>query len=164
MAYKVIFSAARDGGSMARIEGMISFPDRSWHPAPQPGEEWEVEVIGQNSRKTVCFLGPIRKIDREKEKRIGALVDAAFNQKRRWGECLRGGRFLIPYNMVYEKVAEEWVDRAEFRFNPYKGVIDAEGDLAAFFEEVATRVAHWERVALEENLDFRAMCEKIKSS
>ena len=54
MCYKVKFSE-----KPVRIRGRVSFPKRGWNPSP--GEEWVVEVAGENARRTVYFLSPIRR-------------------------------------------------------------------------------------------------------
>lgn len=58
---KVIFQSARESGVMTRINGRVAFPDRRWtktHPLPQPGDEWEITVSGENQKQTVYFLLP----------------------------------------------------------------------------------------------------------
>jgi hypothetical protein len=56
---KVKFASARDGGVMAKIDGKVSFPERRG-PQPKPGEEWLVEITGQNPKGTVNFLKCVR--------------------------------------------------------------------------------------------------------
>ncbi len=61
----VDFERGRRGDVMTRIGGRVAFPDRrAWRgfPAPQAGDEWEVEVVGENPRGTVYFLRPIRRL------------------------------------------------------------------------------------------------------
>lgn len=64
MTEKIVkFQAARDGGVMTKVNGIIAFPDRkAWgkYPLPQAGEEWEVVVCGQSPDKRVVFLAPVR--------------------------------------------------------------------------------------------------------
>lgn len=56
------FSAARDGGVMAIIDGKISFPGRrDWGKRqPLPGETWEVTITGSNASGRVNFLRAVR--------------------------------------------------------------------------------------------------------
>jgi len=62
----VEFRPARKGGVMARVGGRVAFPDRgAWSrrrfPPPRVGDRWLVKVSGENSRKTVYFLTPIKR-------------------------------------------------------------------------------------------------------
>lgn len=62
----VIFEVGRDGAPMCRIGGKVSFPERRG-VKPAVGDEWEVEITGQNKSGSVNFLRLVR--------RVGGLVD-----------------------------------------------------------------------------------------
>ena len=67
----VEFERGRRGDAMTRIGGRVAFPDRrAWRgfPDPQVGDEWEVEIAGENPRGTVYFLRPIRRISTAAER------------------------------------------------------------------------------------------------
>jgi len=67
MYYKVTFVPARNGGVMARVVGKVAFPARFWSPPPKEGEEWIVEIAGENPRGTVYFLRPVKRWEGTKE-------------------------------------------------------------------------------------------------
>jgi len=64
---KVRFRPARNGGVMTRVAGKVAFPARSWSPPPKEGEEWIVEIAGENPRGTVYFLRPVKRWEGTKE-------------------------------------------------------------------------------------------------
>lgn len=55
---------SREGGLMAEHDRRYGFLDRRYHGphSPRPGEEWEVEVVGENPRKTVFFWRPVGRV------------------------------------------------------------------------------------------------------
>ena len=50
-----MFESGRNGSVMAKIDGVVSFPERNGKQ-PKPGEVWEVEIISKNSTGKVNFL------------------------------------------------------------------------------------------------------------
>jgi hypothetical protein len=63
--YIVKFQRGRDGGLLTRIEGIIAFPQRNdpFLTSLRPGDEWEVEVVGQSRSGNALFLQLIRRGD-----------------------------------------------------------------------------------------------------
>jgi hypothetical protein len=61
-SFVVTFQEAKGGGSMTIVNSRISFPERSGKQ-PNPGETWEVELAGENPKKTVYFLKLHHKIE-----------------------------------------------------------------------------------------------------
>lgn len=48
------FKGEKDGSVMARLEGLVSFPERGW--VPKPGETYEVEIVGRSKSGKAQFL------------------------------------------------------------------------------------------------------------
>jgi hypothetical protein len=60
---EIVVKKSRQGSPMCYINGRISFPDKK-HKIPdgvQIGDFWEVEIIGENSSKTVYFFRFLKK-------------------------------------------------------------------------------------------------------
>lgn len=113
----VTFLPARNGGVMAKINGRVAFPDRRWMPPPEEGDEWEVEVAGENPAKTVYFLTPVRKIDREEERRQRE-EDKIIKAKEEY-DCLFGkGKF--EHDSSSCQGDQGWL---AYMYNTYKGEI-----------------------------------------
>jgi hypothetical protein len=62
----VQFIAGKNGSPIAYIDRKVSFPPRDAHV--EEGEEYEVEVAGENPAKTVYFLKLIRRISTSQER------------------------------------------------------------------------------------------------
>lgn len=98
---QVIFQPANNGGVMCKVNGRVSFPARNWRgQQPAAGDEWEVEVSGQNAAGTVNFLSPVRRIstaaEREaKNRRAADEAQARFAAENaalraKWNDCADG--------------------------------------------------------------------------
>ena len=75
---------------MTKIEGRVAFPSKHahWDPEPHDGDVWEAEIEGENPRKTVYFLRPVRllstRAEREREER-----EREKRKAREWIEKVR---------------------------------------------------------------------------
>lgn len=118
----VEFSPARDGGVMTRIGGRVAFPDRrAWRgvPAPQPGDEWEVEVSGENPRGTVYFLRPVRRVSTEAERRARAQEERRRKTLHNLSEALYRA---VPGGWLVAGRIQVWLDAHGWRvehFSPF---------------------------------------------
>lgn len=85
---RAIFETGRDGGPMTRIDGLIYFPGRRDWPGkqPLPGETWEVEIAGKNSRETVGFLRPIKSPHIIAEEKARELAETTAKMRARDAE------------------------------------------------------------------------------
>jgi hypothetical protein len=59
---KVVFQRGKKG-PVTFIDGRPAFPGREWKSLPVPGDGWQVQVCGENPRKTVYFLRPVARIE-----------------------------------------------------------------------------------------------------
>ncbi len=99
--YTVTFFPGRDGRPIALIAGWVVVPGREWGDRPpRAGEEWEVEVTGENPRGTVFFLKAVT--SPEKARAIERLVDIVGEQIA--GELVRRG---ADPNAEYARLARE---------------------------------------------------------
>lgn len=63
----MIVEKAKNSGIMTRYNKKLVFPDRRNKTNPQPGEDWEIDITGQNPAGTVYFASFVK---RNEKKRI----------------------------------------------------------------------------------------------
>ena len=117
---RIQFTPARNGGVMAKVDGIVSFPERRG-PQPQAGEVWEVEITGQNATGKVNFLRCIKNISAlidENASRIAAILDAAGVQYSRYDETFEkrfsNSEIVLAYASEYDdsaKQAEAFIEK-----------------------------------------------------
>lgn len=131
----IVFSSARDGGVMTKIDGRAAFPDRRWtktHPLPNPGEEWEVTVAGENPKGTVYFLLPVRLISTE----AGRQEAAKLRKAAEYFLDESGYRAIVPAHAVNGMMTEKDLRvHCERVFADLRASYDAEFGVGAFDED-----------------------------